>query len=514
MVSWVKSCTLKGMDTEIIYTECDIGRGLPALNIVGLPDTAVRESKERLRAAVVNSGLVFPLSKRITVNLSPADTKKEGTHLDLAIALSLLACDCGKAAPHVREAVIVGELSLDGRVNPVKNILPITIGLRDKRIKSMVIPADNLDEVTIVEGIEYYPVHSLSEAFEFFIGEREIKPVRGEKPALEENPAEWEEDFSEVKGNTEAKRAVEISVSGFHHLLLTGPPGCGKSMLAGRIYTVMPELDYEEMLEVTRLYGISGDDSRRGRLMYRRPFRSPAANVSSSAMLGGGSGMPKPGEVTLAHRGVLFMDEMPEFRRDVLEALRQPLEEGHVSISRAAGKVTYPCRFILVGARNPCPCGYLNDPEHRCSCSPLQIKRYREKLSGPITDRIDLFVDFARVYSPDSGKYSLNSGGERSSFEMKQTIEAARIIQKKRYSGEKIMYNSQLKGKLLEKYCRLKGDAEDLYSEGCERLKISRRGADKVLRVARTIADMEQKENIEMHHMAEAFQFRSRNSEY
>lgn len=514
MVSWVKSCTIKGMETEIIYAECDIARGLPALNIVGLPDTAVKESKERLRAAVINSGLVFPMSKRITVNLSPADTKKEGTHLDLAMALSLLACDCGMKAPAVCEAVIVGELSLDGRINPVKNILPITIGLREKRIKSMVIPADNLEEVMIVEGIEYYPVHSLSEAFGFFRGERDIKPVKGEKPGTEESPAEWDEDFSEVKGSLEAKRAVEISVSGFHHLLFTGPPGCGKSMIAGRIYTVMPELDYEEMLEVTRLYGICGDESRLGRQMYKRPFRAPAANVSSSAMLGGGSGMPRPGEVTLAHGGVLFMDEMPEFRRDVLEGLRQPLEEGQISISRAAGKVTYPCRFILAGARNPCPCGYLNDPEHSCSCSPIQIKRYREKLSGPITDRFDLFVDFARGYSPDSEKYSLNSGKERSSYEMKQTIEKARAVQKERYSDEKIMYNSQLKGKLLGKYCRLKDETEELYYEGCKRLKISRRGADKVLRVARTIADMEQKKNIEVQHLAEAFQFRSRNIEY
>lgn len=514
MVSCIKSCNLKGMETEIIYAECDIARGLPVLNIVGLPDTSVKEAKERLRAAIVNSGLSFPLSRRITINLSPADTKKEGSYMDLAMALSLLTCAFEIKVSDKNDFAVLGELSLDGRINPIKKALPITIGLRDKNVKSVVIPVGNMDEVKIVEGVEFYPVETLSGAFDFIRGEKEIKPLTGEKPRPDEEPAwEWDEDFSEVKGSLEAKRAVEISISGFHHVLFTGPPGCGKSMIARRIYTVMPDLDYEEMLEVTRLYGIYGDESRQGKLMYKRPFRSPAANVSSSAMLGGGSGMPKPGEVTLAHAGVLFLDEIPEFRRDVLEALRQPLEDGQISISRAAGKITYPCRFILVGARNPCPCGYLNDPEHRCTCSPLQIKRYREKLSGPIADRFDLFVDFASVYSPDSKRLPGYSKRERSSYEMRKNIETARRIQKERYGSENIMYNSQLKGKMLNRYCGLKGEAVRLYEEGCERLKISRRGADKILRVARTIADMEQKDNIEAAHLAEAFQFRRRNNE-
>lgn len=512
MVSFIKSAAVSGTGAELVSVECDMSQGMPAITVVGLPDTAVRESKERLRAAIINSGLRFPWNRRITINLSPAGTKKEGTHFDLPIALGLMICGEEIDSKKIEHMAVVGELSLDGKINPIVSALPLCIGMKEQGINDVVIPAGNLDEVSIIEGMNFYPVENIQQAYDFLMGKEAIRAVTGKRPQniISEESKKYAEDFCDVQGQESAKRAIEISVSGFHHLLFSGPPGCGKSMMAKRIPTVMPDMSYEEMLEVTKLYSLYGKEMRKGTLVYKRPFRSPGGNVTVSALLGGGSGTPRPGEITLAHYGVLFLDEMPEYRRDVLEALRQPLEDERVTISRASGKITYPCKFILIGAKNPCPCGYYGTGTQRCTCTSLQVKRYRERISGPIMDRFDMFIDL----SPSSE----NSGSEtplksKSSKEMKAQIEIAREIQKERYKNINIEYNSQLTGNLLKKYCALGREERKLYEMGCESLAISRRAADKILRVARTIADMDSSDDIKTEHIAEAIRFRSRDDE-
>ena len=513
MVSFIRSCTIAGVDAEMIRVECDLSRGMPILNMVGLPDAAVRESRDRLRAAILNSGLSFPVNKRITINLSPAGTKKEGTHLDLPIALSILAGAEAIPPEELEPFAVIGELSLDGRVEGVFQALPMCIGLKQKGVEKIILPRENLKNVSVVEEVDLYPVETLRQAFAFISGEETIEPVRGKRPASALESPDSEENFSEVLGREEAKRAIEISVSGFHHLLFTGPPGCGKSMMAKRIPTVMPGMTYEEMLEVTKLYSLSGMEPDEGGLISRRPFRAPAGNVSPAAMIGGGAGVPRPGEITLAHLGTLFLDEMPEMRRDVLEALRQPLEDEKITISRSSSKITYPSKFMLVGARNPCPCGYFGDETHRCTCSMQQIRRYQEKLSGPIMDRFDIFVDLSAI-DYDSPEWKLSAEREcRSSAEMREKIEGARAIQEERYNNEEIRYNSQLRGSLMKKFCGLSPAAKEVYDMGCRQLKVSLRGRDKLLKVSRTIADLEGKEEIGAEHMAEALQYRRRDAQ-
>lgn len=502
---------LSGSGSDIISVECDLFFGLPGISIVGLPDASVRESRERLRAAILNSGLDYPVNKKIIINLSPAGTRKEGTHLDLAMALSIMMCTEGVASSEAEGMAVIGELSLDGTVARVSCILPLCIGLRQEGLKKVIVPVDNVRDIRVIEGMEFYPVTTLKEAFRFISGELKIEPVLGKRPDDSETDEDFVDDFSEVKGRNEAKRVLEIAVSGFHHLLFSGPPGCGKSMMAKRIYTILPKMTYEEMLEVTKLYSLYGFEQDKGGLICRRPFRAPSSNTSIAAMVGGGSGVPRPGEITLSHLGVLFMDEMPEFRRDVLESLRQPLEDEKITISRSGAKVTYPAKFMLVGAKNPCPCGYYGSEQKVCQCTPLQIRNYRDRLSGPILDRIDLFLDLTRE-KPES-TFDENGPADISSAEMRARIEVAREAQKERYKDEEISYNSQLTGAALKKYCSLGKEAAEIYKAGCESLRVSRRGSDKLLRVARTIADIEGKEEIEAGHIAEALQYRRRDEE-
>ena len=512
MVTYVKSCVQSGAGADIISVECDMSFGIPGLTIVGLPDASVKESRERLRAAIINSGYDYPTDKRIIINLAPADTRKEGTHLDLAMALCLMTCAEGIDGSNNKNTAVIGELSLDGKVNPVRGILPLCIGLRQEGIRRVIVPVDNIKDVEIVEDMDFFPVSFFREAFLYFKGELKIEAINGKRPDPGLGAEEFTDDFSEVRGRNEAKRVIEISVSGFHHLLMSGPPGCGKSMMAKRIYTVLPGMTYEEMLEVTKLYSLYGFENNEGGLIFRRPFRAPSTTTSVAAMIGGGSGIPKPGEITLSHLGVLFLDEIPEFRRDVLEALRQPLEDEKVTMSRSGGKITFPAKFVLVGARNPCPCGYYGDVRKTCRCTPNQIRHYRDRLSGPIMDRFDLFIDL-HADSPDPGEAEKKIK-DISSAEMRARIEKARAIQEERYKLEEISYNSQLTGAALKKYCHLDGEAKELYRQGCEALKVSRRGGDKVLRVARTIADIEGEERIGAAHIGEALQYRRRDEEY
>ncbi len=504
MVSFIHSCTMSGAEAEIIRVECDMAPGLPVISVVGLPDAVVKESKERLRSAIINSGIEFPWNRRITINLSPAGTRKEGTHFDLPMALGLMMSEYGIRSVS-GEMVVIGELSLDGSIIPVDKAFPLCVAVREKGIKKVMLPAGNLNETIIIEGMEFYPVEDFVQAHDFIIGKTVIEPVEGRR--CEETAGIQKEndvDFYEVTGREYEKRAIEISVGGFHHIMFSGPPGSGKSMMAKRIPTVLPEMTYEEMLEVNKLYRLFGNPDRNDRLLHKRPFRAPGGNVSMSALLGGGNGIPRPGEITLAHNGVLFLDEMPEFRRDVIEALRQPLEDEYITISRAGGKITYPCKFILVGARNPCPCGYYGDVTHKCTCTCMQIKRYRERISGPIMDRFDIVLELSNECEGERNGRIISSG------EMKRNICKARKIQNERYRKETIRFNSQLSGRMMKKYCNLKREAADFYREGCEKLGVSRRGEDKILKVARTVADMAECEDIEIIHLAEAFQFRKR----
>ncbi len=511
MVTYIKSCVLSGSGSDIISVECDLFFGLPGISIVGLPDASVRESKERLRAAILNSGLDYPVNKRIIINLSPASTKKEGTHLDLAMALSIMTCTEGLVSTETEEMAVIGELSLDGTVGRVSGILPLCIGLRQQGIKKAIVPVDNVKDISVIEGMEFYPVTTLMEAFRFLRGECAIDAVVGKRPELLYDNEDFVDDYSEVKGRNEAKRVLEIAVSGFHHLLFSGPPGCGKSMMAKRIYTILPQMTYEEMLEVTKLYSLYGYEQDKGGLIYRRPFRAPSSNTSIAAMVGGGSGVPRPGEITLSHLGVLFMDEMPEFRRDVLESLRQPLEDEKITISRAGAKITYPAKFMLIGAKNPCPCGYHGSDQKLCQCTPVQLRSYRDRLSGPILDRFDLFLDIAAHNNGPA--FEATDEKDITSAEMRARIEAARLVQKERYKEEEFCYNSQLKGASLKKYCSLGKEAAEIFKAGCDSLRVSRRGGDKLLRVARTIADLDGFESIEAGHIAEALQYRRRDEE-
>ncbi len=504
MLARVLSSAMLGIDAYIVKVEVDVADGLPAFSTVGLPDSAIRESKDRVTAAIKNSDYYFPPG-RITANLAPADIRKAGSAFDLPIAMGVMGATNQVRVERLENTMVLGELALDGSIRSIQGVLPMAIAAKQNKLQDIILPAENAKEAAIVEELNVYPVANLTDAAAFLNGTKKILPephTLGSE--AHSHPLNAGLDLADVKGQEHVKRAIEIAAAGGHNLIMIGPPGSGKTMIAKRIPSLLPRLSMDESLETTKIQSIVGILPSDMPLVVTRPYRSPHHTISDAGLIGGGQ-VPRPGEVSLAHNGVLFLDELPEFRRNVLEVMRQPLEDRHVTISRAAASLTYPANFMLVAAMNPCPCGFFSDPNRSCKCTPNQIQNYVSRISGPLLDRIDIQVEVPAV---KYAELSAQTAGEPSET-VRERVETARKKQHKRFQGTKIHANADMESKQIREYCQVDAESQDLLRIAINQLGLSARAYDRILKVSRTIADVEQHASIQAGHVSEAIQYRS-----
>lgn len=504
MLTRVFSAALQGVEAIEVEVEVNAGAGLPQVIVVGLPDASVKESRDRVTTAIANSGFRWSRS-RITVNLAPADLKKEGPSFDLPIAVGMMAVSREAEIPRLEHCLMAGELALNGELRPIKGALPIALEARKRGKKAIILPQANAREAAVVEGISVYGAKNLREVFEFLTREKELEPVREDVEALFRQTDSEEGDFSEVKGQHAVKRAIEVAVSGNHALILIGPPGSGKSMLSKRIATIMPPMTLEEAIETTKIHSVSGLLDSEHAFCIRRPFRSPHHTISDVGLIGGSTN-PSPGEISIAHNGVLFLDELPEFKRSTLEVLRQPLEDRKVTVSRAAGTMTFPANVMLVAAMNPCACGYFGDPKRECRCSPKQVENYRNRISGPLLDRIDIHVEAPAV---EFKELSSDEATEPSAAIRERVIQTRKIQQKRFGSRSRCRANAEMSHAMLKTHCKLDSEGSDMLRHAMEELHLSARAYDRILKVSRTIADLAGTDAIQTPHLMEAIQYRT-----